>query len=72
MIVYFPTGFHDAGVHTLGVAQAWFSGAGQDVPTTFSLEYTCPARNFDYTAPDRIFAYDTRPRVLDFTPPSPR
>jgi hypothetical protein len=47
-------------------------GVGDEAVTTYSLEYTCPARNFDYTAPDRIFAYDTRPRVLDYTPPSPR
>jgi hypothetical protein len=47
-------------------------GIGETGTTAYSLEYTCPARNFDYTAPDRIFAYDTRPRVLDFTPPSPR
>jgi hypothetical protein len=72
MIVYFPTGFHDAGIHTLGLAQAWFSSTSQDVITAHSLEYTCSARTFDYTAPARLLAYDTRPRVLDFTPPSPR
>jgi hypothetical protein len=47
-------------------------GEAEEAVSLYSLEYTCPARNFDYTAPDRIFAYDTRPRVLDFTPPSPR
>ena len=35
MIVYFPTGFNEAGVQTitLGYAQAWFSGDSQQGAT---------------------------------------
>jgi hypothetical protein len=33
------------------------------VPTTFSLEYSVPARAFDYTAPQR---------TLDYQAPAPR